>query len=102
MSSATPFAVSTSRIRPRTRSTSSSPSSCICAGVRPPSEPAPTATSGDGYAEGTLVRHPNYGVGRVTEVTGYGAMRRIKVRFSSYGEKTFVLDKVKLAIVRKG
>jgi DNA helicase-2/ATP-dependent DNA helicase PcrA len=74
----------------------------VDAGVRPPSEPAPTATSGDGYAEGTLVRHPNYGVGRVTEVTGYGAMRRIKVRFSSYGEKTFVLDKVKLAIVRKG
>jgi DNA helicase-2/ATP-dependent DNA helicase PcrA len=53
------------------------------------------------YAEGMLVRHDTYGQGRVTQVTGYGLMRKIKVRFSTHGEKTFVADKAKLAIVKK-
>jgi DNA helicase-2/ATP-dependent DNA helicase PcrA len=71
------------------------------AGVRPPSTVRAAAPpSGPGYSEGMLVRHDSYGVGRVTELSGYGAMRRVKVRFSAYGEKTFVMDKVKLAIVR--
>jgi DNA helicase-2/ATP-dependent DNA helicase PcrA len=50
------------------------------------------------YAEGMLVRHEMYGQGRVTQVSGYGVMRKIKVRFSSHGEKTFVAEKAKLAI----
>jgi DNA helicase-2/ATP-dependent DNA helicase PcrA len=53
------------------------------------------------YVEGMLVRHDAYGQGRVTQVTGYGVMRKIKVRFSGHGEKTFVADKAKLAIVGK-
>lgn len=53
-----------------------------------------------GYAEGMLVRHDTYGPGRVTEVSGYGAMRKVKVRFGSAGERTFMVDKAKLAIVR--
>jgi DNA helicase-2/ATP-dependent DNA helicase PcrA len=69
------------------------------AGVTPTS--SSKAAPGGGYAEGMLVRHDTYGQGRVTEVSGYGAMRKIKIRFSSHGEKTFVADKVKLAIVRK-
>ncbi len=62
----------------------------------------PASANDDDYTEGMLVQHDNYGVGRVTGLSGYGAMRRIKVRFSAYGEKTFVLDKVKLKVVRKG
>jgi DNA helicase-2/ATP-dependent DNA helicase PcrA len=57
--------------------------------------------SGPGYSAGMLVRHGTYGQGRVTEVSGYGSMRKIKVRFSSHGEKTFVAEKAKLAIVRR-
>jgi hypothetical protein len=34
-------------------------------------------------------------------VSGYGVMRKIKVRFSSHGEKTFVADKAKFVIVGK-
>ena len=49
-----------------------------------------------------MVRHDNYGTGRVTEVTGYGAARKVKVRFSRAGERTFLAEKAKLAIVRKG
>jgi DNA helicase-2/ATP-dependent DNA helicase PcrA len=46
-----------------------------------------------------LVRHLQYGQGRITEVSGYGAMRKIKVRFASHGEKTFIAEKAKLAVV---
>jgi DNA helicase-2/ATP-dependent DNA helicase PcrA len=53
------------------------------------------------FVEGMLVRHEQYGQGRVTQVSGYGIMRKIKVRFSTYGEKTFVAEKAKLAILVK-
>jgi len=53
------------------------------------------------YAEGMLVRHDIYGHGRVTHVSGYGVMRKIKVRFSSHGEKTFVAEKAKFVILGK-
>jgi DNA helicase-2/ATP-dependent DNA helicase PcrA len=67
------------------------------------SEPAPgSETGGSGYAEGMLVKHDMYGVGRITSVSGFGALRRLKVRFSAHGEKTFIADRVKLEIVRKG
>jgi hypothetical protein len=51
------------------------------------------------YAEGMLVKHDQYGQGRVTQVSGYGVMCKIKVRFSTHGERTFVAEKAKLAIV---
>jgi DNA helicase-2/ATP-dependent DNA helicase PcrA len=53
------------------------------------------------YAEGMLVRHDIYGHGRITELSGYGIMRKVRVRFSGLGEKTFVISKAKLAIVGK-
>jgi DNA helicase-2/ATP-dependent DNA helicase PcrA len=62
---------------------------------RPGSAPAAAA-----YAEGMVVRHDVYGQGRVTEVSGYGALGRIKVRFGGHGEKTFVAAKARLAVVR--
>jgi DNA helicase-2/ATP-dependent DNA helicase PcrA len=40
-------------------------------------------------------------VGRVTDVSGFGALRRVKIRFNTAGEKTFVADKVKLEVVRR-
>jgi DNA helicase-2/ATP-dependent DNA helicase PcrA len=69
---------------------------------QPKSRPKPAAAPApaDDFAAGTLVRHEVYGPGRVTEVSGYGAMRKIKVRFSSsHGEKTFIASKAQLAIV---
>jgi DNA helicase-2/ATP-dependent DNA helicase PcrA len=64
----------------------------------------PRSRSGEqgGYAEGMLVRHATYGTGRVTEISGYGALRKIKIRFHLAGEKSFVVDKVKLEILRQG
>jgi DNA helicase-2/ATP-dependent DNA helicase PcrA len=75
------------------------------AGVRPqPAPDAPPAPSGAGgkYAEGMLVRHGAYGQGRITEVSGNGPLRKVKIRFASAGERTFIADKVTLEILRKG
>jgi len=57
--------------------------------------------SGNGviYEEGMHVRHERYGLGRVTDVSGYGVLRKVKVRFSTAGERTFLADKAKLEIV---
>jgi DNA helicase-2/ATP-dependent DNA helicase PcrA len=75
------------------------------AGVRPLPPPVapkrPEGTDEGGFAEGMLVRHATYGMGRVLELSGYGAMRRIKVRFKTAGERTFVLNKVTLEVIRK-
>jgi DNA helicase-2/ATP-dependent DNA helicase PcrA len=75
------------------------------AGVRPKPLPIPprAADSGDGrgFVEGMLVRHGSYGMGRIVEVSGQGALRRVKIRFATAGERTFIADKVTLEIVRK-
>lgn len=74
------------------------------AGVRSKPVPIPSAggsASGDKYAEGMLVRHSMYGPGRITEISGYGATRKVKIRFQMAGERSFIADKVKLEIVRK-
>jgi DNA helicase-2/ATP-dependent DNA helicase PcrA len=77
------------------------------AGVKPRQEKksAPAldkgaSAGGSGFVEGMVVRHEKYGTGRVTLVTGYGTQRKIKVRFHSAGERTFLADKAKLAIVK--
>lgn len=62
--------------------------------------PAPSFSGGSDYEEGMLVRHEQYGMGKVTHVSGYGAMRKIKIRFAAAGERTFVAGKAKLQIVR--
>ena len=54
-----------------------------------------------GLAVGVLVQHEEYGIGTVTDVSGFGALRRVKIRFPGHGEKTFVADKVKLVVGRK-
>lgn len=51
------------------------------------------------FALGMLVRHEEYGLGKITEVRGSGFLRRVRVRFGSAGERTFVADKAKLAIL---
>ncbi len=66
-----------------------------------PSEYKPTIPDAPetGLAVGVLVQHEEFGLGTVTDVTGYGALRRVKVRFPGHAEKTFVVDKVRLKIV---
>jgi DNA helicase-2/ATP-dependent DNA helicase PcrA len=76
------------------------------AGVRPRVEPprqVPPAAEGpaDGLAVGVFVHHPKFGPGRITDLSGHGAMRRVKVRFAT-GEKTLVVQHAHLTILRRG
>jgi DNA helicase-2/ATP-dependent DNA helicase PcrA len=75
------------------------------AGVRSKPAPKPTSSPANGqekgFAQGMLVRHATYGMGRIIEVSGHGAHRRVKIRFSTAGERTFIADKVTLEIVRR-
>jgi DNA helicase-2/ATP-dependent DNA helicase PcrA len=52
-----------------------------------------------GLAVGVLVQHEEYGLGSVVDVSGFGALRKVKIRFPGHGEKTFLTDKVRLKIV---
>ena len=63
--------------------------------------PSRRVVEGEGLTEGMLVRHASYGAGRITSISGYGAMRTVKVRFTTAGERTFRLDKVQLEVIRK-
>jgi DNA helicase-2/ATP-dependent DNA helicase PcrA len=61
----------------------------------------PPAGAGGEYAAGQVVQHADYGVGQISEVSGFGALRKVKVRFAAGGEKTFVADMVKLNVVQR-
>ncbi len=63
--------------------------------IRPTIPDAPDT----GLSVGALVQHEEYGIGTITDLSGFGALRRLKIRFPSHGEKTFVADKVKLRVV---
>lgn len=52
-----------------------------------------------GLSVGALVQHEEFGLGNVTELAGYGALRRVKVRFPAHGEKLFAGDKIRLKVV---
>ena len=67
----------------------------------PPIKPTVGQEPDTGYAVGQVVQHDEYGIGQITDVNGFGALRRVKIRFPSAGEKTFVADKVKLKVVTK-
>ena len=66
---------------------------------RPSAEAVPGADY-QGLSAGALVRHASYGVGKVMELTGYGVMRKVRVRFGGHGDKTFVLEKAPLELVK--
>jgi DNA helicase-2/ATP-dependent DNA helicase PcrA len=52
-------------------------------------------------ANGQVVQHEKYGIGQVVELSGYGALRKVRIRFASAGEKTFVASKVQLKILQR-
>jgi superfamily I DNA/RNA helicase len=74
-------------------------------GIKPLPPPVPYSVTPSGaaadYEAGQIVQHDQYGIGTVTEVGGYGALRKIRIRFAVGGEKTFIADKVKLKVVTK-
>lgn len=65
-----------------------------------PFSPAPPSETVD-FDKGQLVQHEQYGIGTVSDVSGYGALRKVKIRFAAFGEKTFIASKVRLKVVTK-
>jgi DNA helicase-2/ATP-dependent DNA helicase PcrA len=55
--------------------------------------------SAEGLSVGVVVDHASYGRGRVLDLSGFGVMRRVRIRFARHGEKVFVVDKAKLTII---
>jgi len=51
------------------------------------------------FAVGMLVEHESYGKGRVTDVSGQGVLRKLKIRFAT-GERTFIAEKAKLKVLQ--
>ena len=66
-----------------------------------PISPTPPKPDSRGFAVGVMVEHETYGRGIITELSGFGALRKIRIRFAASGEKIFIVDKVKLTIVPK-
>ncbi|MBL8825095.1 MAG: UvrD-helicase domain-containing protein [Planctomycetia bacterium] len=52
------------------------------------------------FVVGATVKHGVYGLGKIQEVSGLGAGKRVKIRFGS-GEKTFIAEKAPLEVVPK-
>ena len=48
------------------------------------------------FAQGTLVRHPQFGLGRVVQVSAMGAHTRARVEFNTAGPKTLILQYARL------
>lgn len=51
------------------------------------------------FVVGAIVKHASYGLGKIQEVSGMGAGKRVKIRFGS-GEKTFIAEKAPLEVVK--
>jgi DNA helicase II / ATP-dependent DNA helicase PcrA len=66
-----------------------------------PFKPSIGAGDSSEFMVGAVVQHDEYGIGQITDLSGFGALRRVKVRFPAAGEKTFVADKVKMKVVKR-
>jgi DNA helicase-2/ATP-dependent DNA helicase PcrA len=54
------------------------------------------AGGGGGFKRGMLVRHPQFGLGRIEEIAAAGTMTKAIVRFQAAGQKTLILQYAKL------
>lgn len=66
---------------------------------RPPRSAMPRASGKTEVKIGSLVRHPQFGLGRVTRVMGMGMNRRATIEFMDVGSKTLVLQYARLSPV---
>jgi len=52
------------------------------------------------FARGQLVRHPQFGLGRIADVSEVGQHTRAVVEFNEVGRKTLILQYARLEIIR--
>jgi DNA helicase-2/ATP-dependent DNA helicase PcrA len=66
---------------------------------KPIAKPSPPVPDESGYFVGQIVVHDQYGIGSITEISGLGALKKLKIRFGKGGEKSFIANMVKLKVV---
>jgi DNA helicase-2/ATP-dependent DNA helicase PcrA len=54
---------------------------------------------GNQFKRGQLVRHKQFGLGRVAEITPMGSQTRAVVEFNTAGRKTLILEYARLEAV---
>lgn len=59
------------------------------------------SASSFGFRIGDLVRHKQFGVGKVTGLAGQGTNRKATVNFSNFGKKQLLLQYAKLELVKR-
>jgi DNA helicase-2/ATP-dependent DNA helicase PcrA len=62
--------------------------------VTPHSDPS-------GLTVGAIIEHSMYGRGKIVALSGVGPMRRVRICFAREGEKTFVVEKVRLTVIHE-
>jgi len=62
------------------------------AGAAPAATHAPAGISPDLFHQGMVVRHPEYGIGKILALSGAGLRRMATVAFPSHGQKKFMLS----------
>jgi DNA helicase-2/ATP-dependent DNA helicase PcrA len=58
------------------------------------------ATGPGDFQQGMLVRHPEFGLGRIAELSGYGEKRKAIIKFTAGATRTFMLSQAKLHPVK--
>ena len=51
------------------------------------------------YRVGTTVRHPSYGVGKISQISAIGQSTRAVIVFNRVGQKTFILEAARLEVL---
>jgi DNA helicase-2/ATP-dependent DNA helicase PcrA len=64
-----------------------------------PADESPYDTIPGGFHKGQLVRHPKFGMGRISEVTNMGSSTRATIDFTHAGRKTLILEYARLEAV---
>lgn len=68
------------------------------------SSPRISAAQGEaveGLTAGVVIQHEQFGIGQVVAVSGFGAQRRMKVRFPAHGEKTLLVAQAPFRILNR-
>ena len=63
-------------------------------------ESTKSATSANDFRQGMLVTHPEFGLGRIAELTGFGEKRKAIIKFTAGGTRTFMLSQAKIRPVK--
>lgn len=63
-------------------------------------EPPPAPKNPDDFVVGVLVRHKEYGLGKITETSGSGPSKKVRIKFPM-DERTFVVSMAPMEVIKR-